>query len=86
VKQLRALLDAEQAYYRKALHYASLDDLVKAGALVLTTPHSATVVEAEGYRYELRIEKGGFSIVANPVEPLGRSFIGDDTGIIQANP
>jgi hypothetical protein len=86
VAQLRELLDAEEAHYRKKGRYASFDELSQTGDLKLTVSHTSTWFDSYGYRFTLKVQDGSFTVVATPRASGSRPFTGDDTGFIVANP
>jgi hypothetical protein len=86
VAQLRSIVDAEQAHYRRTDRYGNLDELIRTGDLTPVGPHAPLRLTVGGYRLELRIASRGFYATATPLAPGSRSFTGDDSGFIVANP
>jgi len=85
VATLRHVIDAEEAYYRKANRYGPLPELAKAGTLFLDVPLQASGFVRRGYRFEMQTTADGFHVTAVPLTPGSRPFIGDDSGIIRPN-
>jgi hypothetical protein len=83
VATIRHIMDREEAFHRKEGRYATLADLGRSGAF-LDVPHQTLNFERRGYRFELALESDGFRVVAEPMAPGPRSFVGDDTGYIRS--
>jgi hypothetical protein len=83
VATIRHLIDREEAFHRKEGRYATLADLGRSGPF-LDVPTQALAFQRRGYKFELTVERDGFRIVAEPMAPGPRSFVGDDSGFIRA--
>jgi hypothetical protein len=84
VAAMRHVMNAQEAYQRKAGHYGSFAELTKSQTLLLDVPVQDRSFMRKGYRFELTVERDGFKVVATPVAPGGRPFVGDDSGFIRA--
>ena len=82
VATIRHLIDREEAFHRREGRYGTFDDLGRSGPF-LDVPTQANAFQRRGYRFQLTVERDGFSIVAEPTAPGPRSFIGDDSGYIR---
>ena len=83
VATIRHIIDREEAFHRRDGRYATFADLGRAGAF-LDVPSQTLNFRRRGYRFELALESNGFRIVAEPMAPGPRSFVGDDSGFIRA--
>jgi serine/threonine-protein kinase len=83
VATIRHLIDRQEAFHRREGRYATFDDLGRSGPF-LDVPSQTRSFERRGYRFQLTLERDGFSIVAEPTAPGPRSFVGDDSGFIRA--
>ena len=77
------LIAAEEAYNRKHGRYAPLSDLVQSRLAMLDVQVSGNGFQRRNYRFQLVVEDDGFRVVAQPIGPAGRSFVGDDTGVVR---
>ena len=84
VAAMRHVMNAQEAYQRKSGRYGSFADLTKSQTLLLDVPVQDRSFMRKGYRFELTIESDGYKVMATPVAPGGRSFVGDDSGFIRA--
>jgi serine/threonine-protein kinase len=84
VAVLRHLINAEEAFHQKNDRYGSLEELRRAGAVVLDVPSSGETFTRRGYRFELTTEADGFRVAGMPLSPGSRPFVGDDSGYIRA--
>jgi eukaryotic-like serine/threonine-protein kinase len=83
VATIRHLIDREEAFHRREGRYANFADLGRSGPF-LDVPTQNLTFQRRGYRFELTVESDGFRIVAEPMAPGPRSFVGDDSGFIRA--
>jgi serine/threonine protein kinase len=83
VATLRHLIDRQEAFHRREGRYATFDDLGRSGPF-LDVPSQSLTFQRRGYRFGLSLESDGFRIVAEPMSPGPRSFVGDDSGFIRA--
>ena len=84
VAVLRYLINAEEAFHQKNERYGSLEELRRAGTVVLDVPSSGGTFTRKGYRFELTTEDDGFRVVGMPLSPGSRPFVGDDSRYIRA--
>ncbi len=82
VATIRHLIDRMEAFHRKQGRYAGITELRAAG-LALDVPFSGNSFQRRGFRFEVSVESDGFRVIASPLSPSGRSFIGDDSGYIR---
>jgi hypothetical protein len=82
VATIRHLIDRMEAYHRREGRYAGLSELRAAG-LALDVPVSGNTFQRRGFRFEVTVESDGFRVTATPVTPVGRAFVGDDSGYIR---
>jgi hypothetical protein len=81
IEQLRVLKKGEDIYSATHNRYATMDELIKAGA-INTSPQGL------GYTIDLTLTDDGYTIIAVPNEygPNGkRSFYVDQTGVIRGD-
>jgi hypothetical protein len=83
VATIRHLIDRQEAFHRREGRYATFDDLGRSGPF-LDVPAQPLAFQRRGYRFALALERDGFRIVAEPMAPGPRSFVGDDSGYIRA--
>ena len=83
VATLRHLIDRQEAFHRREGRYATFEDLGRSGPF-LDVPSQTLDFQRRGYRFGLSLERDGFRIVAEPMSPGPRSFVGDDSGFIRA--
>jgi hypothetical protein len=83
VATIRHVINAEEIFHHRNDRYATLDELVRAGALRLDVTPQAKAFSRRNYRFELTIEEDGFKVVAMPIGGGARAFVGDDTGVIR---
>ena len=81
---LRHVMNAEEAYQRKHGRYGTFSEMARSQALLMDVPLQDRSFNRRGYRFELELESSGFRVVANPVSPGTRPFVGDDSGFIRA--
>jgi hypothetical protein len=84
VAALRHVMNAQEAFYRRSERYGTLRELAEEGALLLDVAISDEQFRRKGYRFELGLEEDGFRVVAQPLAPGPRAFVGDDSGFIRA--
>jgi hypothetical protein len=84
VAALRHVINAQEAFYRKNERYGTLGELSAQRALLLDVAISVDSFRRKGYRFELSLEDDGFRVVARPLAPGPRAFVGDDSGFIRA--
>jgi serine/threonine protein kinase len=84
VAAMRHVMNAQDAFQRKSGHYGTFAELKSSQTLLLDVPIQERSFQRKGYRFELTVERDGFKVVATPVAPGGRPFIGDDSGFIRA--
>jgi hypothetical protein len=82
VATIRHLIDRMEAFHRREGRYAGIADLRAAG-LALDVPVSGNTFQRRGFRFEVTVESDGFRVTATPLTPIGRSFVGDDSGYIR---
>jgi hypothetical protein len=84
VGTIRHVINAEEAFHKKNGRYGSLAEMASAQTLFLDVPHRGGSFQRAGYRFELTLEGDSFKVVAMPMNPSRRPFIGDDSGFIRA--
>jgi hypothetical protein len=84
VATLRHVMNAEEAFQSKNGRYGAFGELVRSRALLMDVPVQDRSFVRKGYRFEVSVESDGFTIVATPVAPGTRPFVGDDSGFIRA--
>ena len=84
VAALRHVMNAEEAYQRKTGRYGTLSEMARAQSLLMDVPMQDRSFSRRGYHFELELESSGYRLVANPVSPGTRPFVGDDSGFIRA--
>jgi hypothetical protein len=84
VAALRHVMNAQEAFYRNNERYGTLRELAAERALLLDVAISGDQFRRKGYRFDLSREEDGFRVVAQPLAPGPRAFVGDDSGFIRA--
>jgi hypothetical protein len=84
IASLRHVMNAEEEFHRKNNRYASFAELVSSRILALDVPVQQKEFLRKNYRFELTVESDGFTVVARPLTPGLRPFVGDDSGYIRS--
>jgi hypothetical protein len=84
VGTIRHLINAEEAFHKKHGRYGTVGEMATAQTLFLDVPHQGGGFQRAGYRFELTLDGDSFKVVAMPMNPGRRPFIGDDSGYIRA--
>ena len=84
VAALRHVMNAEELYQRKNGRYGSFGELTRSQTLLLDVAVQERAFMRKGYRFELAVESDGYKVIATPVVPGPRPFVGDDSGFIRA--
>jgi eukaryotic-like serine/threonine-protein kinase len=84
VATLRHIMDRQEVFHRKQGRYGTLAELTSAVGFRLDVPVTQNTFERRGYRFDLSVEKDGFTVTALPNSPTGRTFTGDDSGFIRS--
>jgi hypothetical protein len=83
VATLLHLINAEEAYHRANGRYARLQELVQSRMALIDVPIGANGFQRRNYRFQVVVEDDGFRVVALPGGPVGRAFVGDDSGNVR---
>jgi serine/threonine-protein kinase len=84
VAAMRHVMNAQDVYQRKNGRYGSFSELTRSQSLLLDVPVQERAFMRKGYRFELSVETDGYKVLATPVTPGPRPFVGDDSGFIRA--
>jgi hypothetical protein len=83
VATLAHLMFAQGAYNRKHGSFGTVAQLKAEGLLRLDVPVGPDGFERGDYRFGVTVEPDGFRATAQPLSPVGRPFVADDTGLIR---
>jgi hypothetical protein len=77
-------MNAQELYRKRNARYATFQELAAARLLFLDVPIQAPrEFVRKGYRFELTLAEGEFRVLATPLGPGARPFLGDDSGFIR---
>jgi serine/threonine-protein kinase len=80
----RHVMNAQELYRKRNARYATFQELAAARLLFLDVPIQAPrEFVRKGYRFELTLAEGEFRVLATPLGPGARPFLGDDSGFIR---
>jgi serine/threonine-protein kinase len=80
----RHVMNAQELYRKRSGRYGTYQELAAARLLFLDVPIQAPrEFVRKGYRFELTVSAEEFRVLATPLSPVGRPFLGDDTGFIR---
>lgn len=83
VATIRYIVERQELLKRRAGRYGTLADMVRNADFRLDVAHGASAFQRRGYKFEMEGDGDSFKITATPMGPNGRSFTGDDSGIIR---
>jgi eukaryotic-like serine/threonine-protein kinase len=83
VATIRYVIERQELLKRRTGHYGTLNELVRAADFRLDVAHGPQAFQRRGYKFEMDSDAESFKLTATPLGPNGRSFTGDDSGIIR---
>jgi hypothetical protein len=83
VATIRYVIERQELLKRRTGHYGTLNELVRTADFRLDVAHGPQAFQRRGYKFEMESDAESFKLTATPLGPNGRSFTGDDSGIIR---
>jgi hypothetical protein len=83
VATIRYIIERQELLKRRAGRYGNLGEMARGADFRLDVPHGPQSFQRRGYRFEMEGDGETFKVTATALGPNGRSFTGDDSGIIR---
>jgi hypothetical protein len=83
VATIRYIIERQELLKRRVGRYGNLGEMVRQADFRLDVPHGPQSFQRRGYKFEMEGDGETFKVTASALGPNGRSFTGDDSGIIR---